>query len=271
MARKKGTPALTFERVYKAFKAGSLKKVVRIHGTRILIVVSGRIRRTWEKKGKKEHDRSRLNRVYLNPRWIPLPANYDISVSELGKMSKKELYPLGIVYIKGRYKLLIYQQLDDLAALQRQIKHVKPQYDRESGELWKQLEESDPLNTMFTSVTLDRIEDIDAISTHLVGREYAVEARLQRLIGIQDFVKGTLEDLLELIPEDSGTQAEGIAKSLDDPLSRRHKDLERLLDDKPFAHKARWSRYHLGKSQEFLAINNFKNAQHHMQKAIDWL
>jgi len=271
MAKSKDTPALTFERIYKALKAGSLKKVVRIHGTKVLVVVSGRIRRTWVKKGKKKHGRIRLNRVYLNPRWIPLPADYAVSVSELGKMSKKELYPLGIVYIKGSYKLLIYQQLDDLASLQRQIKHIKPQYDRKSSELWKRLEKSDPLNTMFASVTLDRIEDIDAISTHLVGREYAVAARLQRLTGIQDFVKGRLVELLELIPKDGGTQAEGITKGLDDPLSRQHVELERLLDDKPHAHRAGWARYHISKAQERLLENDIKRARRHMQKAIDWL
>ncbi len=279
MARRKDTPSLTWERVWKGIREGSLE-VKRVPGTRMLLVIKGRIRLTWKQRGKKRHARVRLNKTYLNPRWIPLPANYPISVSKLRKLRREKLYTLGIVRLsEDDFRLLIYQQLDDLSALQRQLaEHTQPKYLRETSRLWKMLEKAssqEPLKaveqTALTGVVLDRIEKIDAISTHLAGREKAVESRLDRLNKVQSHVRGALEILLDFVPVSGETKINGTSKGLGNSLGLHYKTLEHLLENKPFAHYARWARYHIKRAQECLTENNFKGTYRHIEKAIEHL
>lgn len=279
MARRKGTPALTGKRVWKALRDGSLE-AKEMPGTRVLQVSKGRIRLTWTSGGKKKHARIRLNKKYLNPRWVYLPKDYPIPISSLRKMTDDELIALGIGRTKkGALKLLIFQQLDDLASLKRQlVDHTKTRYVKETEELWNTLEKAssrEPLKAAelaaLTGVVLDRIEEIDVITTHLTGREKGVELRLNRLNKVQKHVKGALETRLRMALKDGTSEINGTSKSLITHLSSHYETLEYLLDDKPFAHHARWARYHIKRAQESLSADDFKVACKYMQKAIDWL
>ncbi len=279
MARKKNTPALTWERVWKAIKDGSLE-VKRIPGTRMLLVIKGRIRITWKSRGKVMRTRFRLSKTYLNPRWIPLPKYYPVSVPKLRKMRKASLYALGIIK-RGEddFKLLIYQQLESVLSLQRQLsEHTKSSYERESNNLWKLLEKAwieEPLKaveqTALTGAVLDRIEQIDIINTHLDGRLSAVESRLERLSRIQDYVKGALESLLEITSNEDEFVTNGTLRSLVNALNLHYKTLEHLLEDRPHSLCARWARYHINKTVEDLTENELISARRHLQKAIDHL
>jgi hypothetical protein len=277
VARKKGTPSLTYERVWKAIRAGSLE-VKRIAGTKMLLVVKGRVRLTWKVKGKLKHTRIRLNRIYLNPRWIALPKGYPVSKSKLRRLEPKERAALGIVLTeKNEVKLLIYQQLDDLYSLERQIdQHIKMRLSRESNKLWALLgrvSTQEPLKIVeqpaLTGYVLGRTKQIDAINTHMSGRKSAVEARLEWLNKVRNLVRDSLEVLMELLPPDA--KANGAIKGINKALSQHYKTLEELLDDKPFSHHARWARHHIKKAQGSLVVNDFVLAYKHLQKAIDYL
>ncbi len=277
MARKKGTPSLTYERVWKAIKAGSLE-VKRIAGTKMLLLVKGRVRLTWKVKGKIKHTRIRLNRIYLNPRWITLPKDYPVPKSKLKKLEPKERAALGIVLTEeNELKLLIYQQLGDLYSLKRQIKqHIKMRLARESNRLWTRLEKAstqEPLKIVeqpaLTGYVLGRTSEIDAINTHMSGRKAAVEARLERLGKVQNLVRDSLEALMELMPPDAKTN--GAIKGVNKALSQHYKTLEELLDDKPFSQYAKWARHHIKKAQISLVAHDFKSACRYLQKAIDYL
>ncbi|MBU0535189.1 hypothetical protein KKC62_03405 [Patescibacteria group bacterium] len=277
MAKKEDTPSLTATRVWKAIKAGSLE-VKTIPGTRMLLLVRGRIRLTWREGDKKKHTSRRLRRIYLNPRWISLPKDYPIPISELYRFNKEELATLGIVCLKGNdFRLLIYQQLGDLYALLRQLaEHIRPQYSREESNLWKLLNEAGSRKSLIkqvalTGAVLERIEQINTIRTHLAGREEATKSRMRRLSRTQKHVRGALQALLELVPTGEEKNIGGTVTGLGESLLRHHDTLEALLDDNSFAHCARWARYHLRRARECLAMNNFKGTNQHIQKAIKHL
>jgi len=277
MARKKGTPSLTYERVWKAIKAGSLE-VKRISGTKMLLVIKGRVRLTWIERGKLKHTRIRLNRIYLNPRWITLPKNYPVPKAKLRKLEPKERAALGVILTEeNELKLLIYQQLDDLYSLERQInQHIKMRLARESNKLWIRLGRAstqEPWKIVeqpaLTGYVLGRTKQIDAINTHMSGRKAAVEARLEWLNKVQNLVRDSLEALMGLVPP--GAKTNGAIKGVNRALSQHYKTLEELLDDKPFSHHARWARHHIKKAQDYLSANDFAATCKHLQKAIDYL
>ena len=280
MAKRKDTPALTAERVWEALRVGSLKAET-IPGTRMLRVLEGRIRLTWLEGGKKKHARIRLNKIYLNPRWISLPKDYPININKLRLMNNDELNSLGIIPIdRNDFKLLIFQQVSDLAALQRQIsEHIQEQYARESSRLWGLLEKSSaqgPLKIWeqqaLTGVVLDRIEEIDTISTHLAARDEAVASIIERLTKLQRHIRGALQTLRGFIPDKAaGKKATGAVKGLRNSLKMHYKSLGHMMEDQPFAHRAYWARYHIEKARKYLKEGSFDRTKHHFDKAIKHL
>jgi hypothetical protein len=276
MAKRSDTPALTAERVWNALRVGSLKAET-IPGTRMLRVLEGRLHLTWKKGNKKKRARIRLNKVYLNPRWISLPKDYPIPVRELKQLDNDELNSLGIIPVgRNEFKLLIFQQVGDLYSLRRQLsEHIQEQYERESAMLWKLLEKSSargPLKIWeqkaLTGVVLERMEKIDTISTHLAGRLEAVESLIKRLSKLQQHIKGALITLKDYIPKRIDTSAAGTVRGLRNSLKLHYKSLGYLLEDRPFFQRAYWARHHLEKASNSLKEGRFDKARHHFEKAI---
>lgn len=277
MAKPQGVPALTAQRVWEAIKRGSLKVEV-IPGTRMLRVIKGRIRLSWQVGDLVKHARIRRTRIYLNPRWIPLPIGFD--VSKILGLSREELARQGIIRLKnGDYRRLIYQQLDDPFSLLRQIEeHIMPRYGQEEEELWGLFSSVDLRATLGLSsapedlqeAILGRVDQIGVIKTHLSGRSKAVEERIRKLKRLQQHVRGALGMILDLIPEQTeGT--EGYVIGLINSLQRHYDSLTLLLEDNPLVHSTRWARYHIQKARHNLERHEFNQARDHLQKAVSYL
>jgi hypothetical protein len=277
MAKRDKTPSLTWERVQKGISAGSLN-VDPIPGTSMLLVNWGRVRLTWIEDGKKRHTRIRLTRVYLNPRWIPLPKEYPLKVEELGTMGSGELATRGIIRLnEDGYKLLIYQQLNDLYSLQRQFHHIKPQYLEEEKRLWEILVDLllkrylDPEEKIPEDI-IERLEQIGAITTHLAGRKEAINTRIRRLKNTQINIKGILEKLMELVPSSKDEKnVEGTVIGLGNSLEWQIKLLRKLLKDDPFYNSARWAIYHVRHARIWLEYGLYENVTYYLEKAISLL
>lgn len=170
VAKKEGTPTLTAERVWRAVRDGSLV-VKPIPGTRMLQVVRGRIRLTWGKEGKKDHAQIRLSSIYLNPRWIPLPDNYP--TEKLEGLDDRKRAAKGVVRVEdGSFRLLIYQQLDNLFSLLRQIeKHISPQYGEEEDELWGLFGRVDSREALGLTASPHKLQEV------VLGRRKATGSR----------------------------------------------------------------------------------------------
>jgi hypothetical protein len=277
MAKRADTPVLTWERVQKAISEESLY-VDQIPGTSILLVSSGRIRVTWIKNGKKKHARIRLCRTYLNPRWVRLPKEYPVKILELMEMNKVELAIKGIIKIgKDDFRLLTYQQLDDLYSLERQFGHIEPKYKEEENRLWEELvnlllkRSLDPFETIPKDI-LERLEQIDAVTSHLAGREKAIKTRIRRLENTQRHIKGALTKLLEFVPSSKNEKnVEGTVKGLNNSLEWQIVLLKRLLKDEPFNNSARWSIYHVRNAKLWLEIGHFEDVTYYLGMAISHL
>lgn len=277
MAKPNEVPAFTAERVWKAIQDGSLRVQV-IPGTRLLWVERGRIRLTWREDGRVKRARVRLRRVYLHPRWRPLPVRFDIS--EIVGISREELARKGIIRLKnGEYRQLIYQWLNDPFSLQRQIdEHIMPRYEQEEEELWSLFSQVDlrailgltAVPEEMQEVILGRVDQIGVIRTHLKGRSRAVEERINKLRRLQNYVRGALLMILDLIPE-RAEGMEGYIIGLGRSLDRHYDQLGFLLGDNPFAHSARWARYHIQKAGVDLSKHEFDDAHRHIEKAIEHL
>lgn len=278
--KKKGTPALLAERVWQAVRDGSLEQVEAVPGTRLLLVRRGRIRLTWRDNGRVRHARTRLRRVWLNPRWIPLPRGFD--AAELWGLDHRQLARRGIIR-RGRddFRLLIYQQLNDLPSLLRQLEeHILPQYEREEAELWQLFSRMDLRATLglaeapqdLQDALLGRVEQIGTIRTHMAARAEAVRTRLKRFQRLREHIRGGLEMVLGLLPREvADIELEGAVIGIANSLERHHHSLTPLLADEPFAGPARWARYHLREARDDLLRHDFDGAARHLQKAIEHL
>jgi hypothetical protein len=255
-------------------------EVTKFPGTRMYRNVNGRVRLTWKSGRKIKHARIRLNKGYLNPRWISLPKSYPIPISSLKRFGKRRLYTLGIVRLdKDDFRLLIFQQLDDLFSLFRQlVNYTQPRYVKEEAKLYKMLDSVKPHDQdkeveqdVLVDAAFDKLEEIGFKIPHIAGRVEAVKFRIRLLNKTQELIKGRLESLLEFVPEDGVVKSKGTAKGVSNSLRYPFERLARLSDDKPYAHRARWSGYHITKAQELLLEGDIKKARYHMQKAINHL
>lgn len=277
MAKKPGTPAWKAGRVWQAIKAGSLKDVRPIPGTRILWVGEGRLRLTWTEDGVKKHTQIRVRRRYLHPRWIPLAD--ETLLAQIASLSKEGLAAQGILRLDGNdYRILIYQQLDDMFSLQRQIeKHILPRYEEEQEKLWGTLEQIKKPGTELEQLIFGRLDQIVAIRPHMAGRAEAVRLRIESIRKRQAHIKDALLMLLEQAPLGErgepleGRYLKGAVRGIVDSLAHHHKDLAVIATDVALARDTRWAQFYLERAIAKLCLQELGAAREHLQKAVSRL
>lgn len=277
MAKREDVPALWAFRAWQAIEEKSLPVEV-LPGTRILRVLPGaRIRMTWRKDGTVHHARIRLRSgSYLHPRWITPPTSYEIG----GHPIKMSNIRRGLIRAQGEWRFLIYQQVRDLLALRDQIaEHILPKYDYEQDELWGLFDRLD-LREVFGLTTapqalreaiFGRLDQIGVIRVHMAGRLEAVQWRIEYLNRLLNRTQGALMMFLRMIPESSEFPHQGYNLGISESLQHHYDTLAALLKDQPFAHYARWVRYHIHYAQHALQVNDLAKARGHLERAIEHL
>jgi hypothetical protein len=275
MAKREGTPALTGKRVWDAIQSGSLI-VEEISGTKMFIVLEGRIHLTWLHRNKKKNARVRLKGKYLNPRWIDLTKNYPVSAQELDTLDDNELFDLGIIKLKEKFKLLIYQQLDDIYSLLRHLQHIGPKYVEEQKELWeawvKIAEGKEPKpNKDYWVDFFERLEKSTMIPLHMVDRKKVVMFRINRLKSRQEHFHGALLMFLGMIPEEGSENFRGTILGLQKSLENLAEEMRELQKDVPFKNYARWAVYHVKKAASEIYYHDLDSTKYHLKKALGHL
>lgn len=277
MAKPKGVPALTAERVWKAVEDGSLV-VEKIPGTRVLRVLKARIRYTWSEDGQRKSKRFTIPAgSYLHPRWNLILDERE--VHRLESCDRGEFLRRGILQTSQGWQRLIYQQVEDIFHLDRQIgAHILPQYDEEQEELWRLLDQILTQEAGRLRDAIDqRLQTILAIRPHLAGRAEAVSQRLDLIQRRLKHIHRAIEVLLQqplltgAIRNRSKEEIVGTILGISRTLTRHHQELVEIRKERPFNRQIGLAQYYLREAIAWLQIGDIFQATAQLKKALPHL
>lgn len=288
MAKKPGTPALRAERVWQAIEGGTLK-VAKVHGTRILrILKAKRLHLTWRENGRKKTTHVTLPEGwYLNPRWTLLTSSEEFA--EVSQIDDETLRAKGMLRVNDQIWVLIYQQVEDIFHLKRQLKkHILPQYSQELQELHGLMDELE--NRALASAVAGEIllgesellkilkareQKIGVIRPRIAARGEAVDFSLQQLATLQARIRRSLENMLDqpAFTQPEATVTENQALGMAQYLRRLYPQLEELKQ-RPLVTQTKWAQYFIKRAMAEILLRNWVVGKVYLDKAVknlQWL
>lgn len=282
MAKKPGTPALRAERVWQAIENGTLK-VAKIHGTRMLRILEvTRLHFTWRENERKKTARITLPEGwYLNPRWIPLASPEEFT--EVSQLDDETLRAQGMLRVNDQILVLIYQQVEDIFHLKRQLKeHILPQYGQELQELHGLMDELEshalagavagevlPEESELLKILRSREQQIGVIRPHIAARGEAAQFSVQLLKTLQKRVRQSLQSMLRqpafVHPE--ATVSEDQVLGMVQYLRRLYPQLEELKR-RPLVTQTKWAQYFIKRAMAEILLRNWMVGKEYLEKAV---
>lgn len=268
MAKRPDTKAIPACRVWQALLDGSVT-AVPLQGTRMLHVQKGRIRYNWVEKGDVKHARVRLNGRYLNPRWIPIPSWYDLSIDQIGFLTKDELIARGLIKRLGEWRLLIYQQLDDVCSLHRQLEdHIYNAYDQEELKLWE----------MADQIEFRRVLGVgDGVRARILSARLGVVVeRIKYFKKRLEHIRGLIGLYIRTLPN-QGTISmlqKGVGIGISEGLKHQNESLLIFNHERLLWPRVHWARVCLSKASTVLRSNgdaDVLEVRRYLERALRYL
>lgn len=282
MVKKAGTPALRAERVWQAIKDGTLK-VTRVHGTCMLRVLEAtRLHLTWRENGRKKTARVTLPEGwYLNPRWIPLADSEEFA--DVSQLDKESLRVKGMLRLDDHVLVLIYQQVEDILHLKRQLKeHILPQYVQEMRKLHNLMDEIEshalegavagkvlPEESELLSILRAREQQIGVIRPHIAARGEAVTFSIGQLQILQTRIRRSLESMLRqpVFTQPGLTIPENQILGMTQYLRRIYPQLQGLRQ-RPLVTQTKWAQYFIKRAMAEILLRDWETAKDYLEKTV---